>query len=901
MFRRLLILLETDGAPGATLDAARRVAPVAEHTRYLIIEPVPADPNAVDKENGGRLQRLRAALLASGVSRQTLEHDTAPLASLEPASIAVELQRNACDLVVIPPLLGHSGRERVNVILGLATEYGVAVLCVGTGAPTGEPALRRVALALEPDTPVRVMRPFIERMEAHQSLVALALRSSAARSSEIAAELTAAASGRDVHIVAVDTARPRLAQAVDEAAVAAGADLVVVASDGISDWTALAFSLFSASALQKTRTPALLLPRTESVPNALRDGLAASDTLVLESHGAPIALERVRLFGAEPLLPAAKISFTGPTGAHPLLGHLAGVVTLPGSWLTDLKDESDFVLHLSDAPASRATVRVVRPSRPLLLVDATLAADFAQAPEPAPGAQVVFVRLRHDEALPELRQNLPTSPWTGVPVLLDASAWLDDVEDVPRGAEAQRLLRLGLRLALDGATIAGVVARNPFSPEAPVFYPFERTVSPRSPESSESALDRELDLVSRAQTVAGHDVAIELDNGVARADMLRALEAATRRIHWQCYIVEDDAISSTFERALCAAAQRGVRVRILVDAVYSRHEAFGSKNPLLVRLEQVPGIEVRAFRPVSGMPGLAALKQRNHRKTVVFDGHTAVITGRNMGAPYYRGFDEVALTPASLYRDVPWLDCGASLRGPLVAAVEQAFLTEWQRAGGDGFDLAEPALAGPLRARFILHDGLLDTRTFDTQLALIRHAREELLLVNTFPLAMELQHALVAAVKRGVRVRVLFGNVRPHFAEGVPFPGGAYRTLADQLVRSRLDAVVNAGGEAWEYALPILPKWDPSLRRVFPHVHAKVLVRDQRDVALGSANLDVTSAYWESEAMLLVHDAAFARTVVATLDSAFASSRRVDASDPVWQSGAPERAWLSRHWPSLIG
>jgi phosphatidylserine/phosphatidylglycerophosphate/cardiolipin synthase-like enzyme len=70
---------------------------------------------------------------------------------------------------------------------------------------------------------------------------------------------------------------------------------------------------------------------------------------------------------------------------------------------------------------------------------------------------------------------------------------------------------------------------------------------------------------------------------------------------------------------------------------------------------------------------------------------------------------------------------------------------------------------------------------------------------------------------------------------------------------------------------------------------------------VGSANLDVTSAYWESEALVLVHDAGLARQTLAQIDGLLAHSRRVDVHGPAWADAESRREWLSRHWPNLIG
>ena len=73
--------------------------------------------------------------------------------------------------------------------------------------------------------------------------------------------------------------------------------------------------------------------------------------------------------------------------------------------------------------------------------------------------------------------------------------------------------------------------------------------------------------------------------------------------------------------------------------------------------------------------------------------------------------------------------------------------------------------------------------------------------------------------------------------------------------------MLRVGAEGFQYTVPV-----EGLGPVFTHVHAKLLVRDDDTVAVGSANTDATSAYWESEAVLVVHDAGFARDTLAQLE-----------------------------------
>ncbi|MEZ4432569.1 MAG: phosphatidylserine/phosphatidylglycerophosphate/cardiolipin synthase family protein [bacterium] len=395
-------------------------------------------------------------------------------------------------------------------------------------------------------------------------------------------------------------------------------------------------------------------------------------------------------------------------------------------------------------------------------------------------------------------------------------------------------------------------------------------------------------------------VVVELDNGAARRRLLGLIGGARARVWLQTYIFEADAVGHAVVDALLAAAARGVAVRVLVDALYSLHGAMGQRNPALARLTGA-GVELLVIRPF-GVPGLDDLKRRDHRKFLVVDDAVGWVTGRNVGAPYYTGFDEVRLSPESSYREVPWLDAGAEVEGPVVAGLSRAFARHWAAAGGGA--LGAPVVeegAGAIKTWLVLHESMGDTRTLDAFRRLIETARERLVVVNTFPLQFELQRALQAALARGVRVRYLVGHVRPLFGEaGTPFRGGAIRSLATEVIHGRLDALIAAGAEARGFALRAVPGWDPALGTVRPHVHAKLLSVDGRVFAVGSANLDISAGYWESEALLIVEDAGETARVDAALD------RLLDAGVPIaegprWAETAVLRTTISRHWPSLLG
>ncbi len=341
-------------------------------------------------------------------------------------------------------------------------------------------------------------------------------------------------------------------------------------------------------------------------------------------------------------------------------------------------------------------------------------------------------------------------------------------------------------------------------------------------------------------------------------------------------------------------------VRVVVDSLHGFHGSLGARNPLLERLGGRPGVDLRVLDPITSPPSLDELKQRDHRKIAVIDGELALLGGRNLSHEYYAGFEEVRLTARSLWREVPWLDAGAKVEGPAVAALDRSFLDAWTAAGGAPFEIAERPAAGAVAARVVLHHGLRDARTLDAYIAMIETAESHVYTVNGFPLILEIQHALLRALRRGVRVRTLFGNLTPTH-DGTPFhgPWSSARTQATELVHSRMDALVAAGAEAYELVVPQQSAWERGLGAIHPHVHAKVTSVDGRVCSVGSANLDVTAGYWENELVLIVEDPPTAAALEARVDRLLAQSQRVDPNDPEWQKLSKRREWM-RRWPGVM-
>ena len=889
--RSVLVVVDVTSDSTATRQAAEALASGGTHLHVLALLP----------DDAFRLADW--PLVVHAPQRCTYE------TTFETARIPAVAREVEAELVILGPWgPPRSPRSRVMTLLDLTKPGGAHVLSVGTACLRVPPRPSVVGILLERNGDAAPVAHELHGLFETPHLVALAHDASEERLDALEVELRSLLPRAEIDVVPFRASPLNFATELGAAAQRHQVELMVAAVDEYSSVAAVITALVSAEEIDHAAAPLLVLKKRGEPPAA--DRLVSSDTLWVPALGAKVALESVSKSGRVALDATARFHLAGHE-ASGALDHDEGIVTIPASWFPDGPPPAIGLVPVGNS-LKVAAARVASQTRPLVLADAELAPEgLFELEALLPEVDVLFVRMRPTEALDTLRARLARDvPWGGPVGLLDACAWLDDggAADVPPRVDGQRLLRLALRLRLLGVPVAGIVVRGdeprPASSLLTVFSVESlRSKSPTAPRlrARGNGHTSRLDVLTSSEALDGHLVRFELDNRRARLETLEAIEHAKTRIHWQCYMAHDDAIAAQFLEAFQRASQRGVEVRLLVDALYSLHDAFGLTNPLLERLAKIRGIEVHGSQPLTGLPSVNDLKHRNHRKLAVIDGRHAIVTGRNLGAAYYSSPSDVTLTPSTAYHEVPWLDASVSVEGPVVEAIERAFLEDWRSIGGAPFDIAPCPVAGDSTCRLVLHRGTRDTHTFDLHLELIESAKTSLVLMNTFPLVVELQRALVRAVRRGVRVQYLLGNVRPRFADGQPFEGGAFRELGDDLVRSRIEPVLRAGAEAWEVALPLEPSWSPSLVRIFPHVHAKLLVRDDDTVAVGSANFDVTSAYWESEALVVVHDTRVAHDALRLVEGLVRHSRPVDVTSEGWRREAPRRAWISEHWPSLVG
>jgi cardiolipin synthase len=319
--------------------------------------------------------------------------------------------------------------------------------------------------------------------------------------------------------------------------------------------------------------------------------------------------------------------------------------------------------------------------------------------------------------------------------------------------------------------------------------------------------------------------------------LIAAIDAAKREIHLESYIFAADGASTAVAEALMRAARRGIETRLLLDG-------FGSRELSAERVQSLraAGVVVLFFRPELGGLRLRRHRlRRMHRKLVVIDARIGFVGGINLIDDLH-GHSLVA----------PRQDYAVQIEGPLVADMHAAARRLWQhviwsrlglRRGDDAWLKADASQVGSQRAAFLTRDSVRQRRAIESAyLRAIRRARHDILIANAYFLpGLRFRHSLVAAARRGVRVRVMVQGHSDH---------PLYQLAARALYRHFLDN----GVELYEYHATEL--------------HAKVAVIDAAWATVGSSNIDPFSLLLSREANLVAHDREFAEQLRASLELA---------------------------------
>jgi cardiolipin synthase len=304
--------------------------------------------------------------------------------------------------------------------------------------------------------------------------------------------------------------------------------------------------------------------------------------------------------------------------------------------------------------------------------------------------------------------------------------------------------------------------------------------------------------------------------------MLTAIQEAQRSVDLMTYVYWKGDIAHRFAETLSAAARRGVRVRLLIDAVGGLQIEKG-----LVDRMDAAGVHVEWFRkPWLNSP----LKQnhRCHRKVLVVDEEIGFTGGVGIAEEWCgdaRSKDE-------------WRDTHVEVRGPAVDGLAAAFSQNWAESGRDLYDdsdrFPQQQQAGSTVAQVVRGSASLGWDDLQTTFRVLLDTAEERLRLATAYFAPDdfFLERLCAAAQRGVEVDVLLPG--PH----------ADKRVCQLASEAAYDQLVTCGVRVWNF--------QPSM------MHAKIMVVDGQAAAVGSSNFNRRSLDHDEEVVLVALDTAVA-------------------------------------------
>jgi len=343
--------------------------------------------------------------------------------------------------------------------------------------------------------------------------------------------------------------------------------------------------------------------------------------------------------------------------------------------------------------------------------------------------------------------------------------------------------------------------------------------------------------------------------------MLAAIRSARQSITFETYIYWSGDIGQAFADALSERARAGVPVHVLLDWVGS-----AKVDEEFLKEMEGAGVQIRKFHKPSWYD-IARMNNRTHRKILVIDGKVGFTGGVGI-APVWTGDAQDA---------EHWRDSHFKVEGPVVAQMQAVFMDNWIKVSGDvlhGSRYFPPIeKAGDGRAQMFSSSPSGGSESMHLMYLLSIAAAERTIdLSSAYFVPDDLTvAALVAAMKRGVRLRII-----------TPGP-----IIDSQTVRGASRAawgpLLAAGAQISEY--------QPTM------FHCKVFTVDGLLVSVGSTNFDNRSFRLNDEANLNIYDEAFAAAQTKQFEADLRQSKRLTLA--AWQH-RPLAEKLMEHLAALL-
>ena len=329
--------------------------------------------------------------------------------------------------------------------------------------------------------------------------------------------------------------------------------------------------------------------------------------------------------------------------------------------------------------------------------------------------------------------------------------------------------------------------------------------------------------------------------------MLKDMKQARHYIFLEYFIITDGSMWQEILEVLKQKVKEGVEVRVIYDD-------FGSLGRIpdqYYKTLESFGIKAMTFNPLVPFVSMV-MNNRDHRKILVIDGHTAYNGGINLSDEYIN-----RIHPYGHYKDT-----GVRYHGEAVWNFTLMFLEMWNafRPEDENFGPFRPSVHHPEAFQGQgwvqpFSDSPLDDETVaeNVYLELIQQA-EKYVDIFTPYLAIdnEMQTALCMAAKRGVKVRLLI-------------PAVTDAKVTHMLTHSYLESLIRAGVRVYEYS--------PGF------IHAKSFVVDDKLAVVGTINMDYRSLYLHFECGALHYQTTAVQQLKQDAEDSFRQSREITLDD----------------------
>ena len=328
-------------------------------------------------------------------------------------------------------------------------------------------------------------------------------------------------------------------------------------------------------------------------------------------------------------------------------------------------------------------------------------------------------------------------------------------------------------------------------------------------------------------------------------DLLIELRKAEKFIFMEYFIVSDGIMWNSVLKILWEKAKAGVEVRFMYDGTCSFFDLPHSYPKFLRSM----GIKCKVFAPLRPLVS-THYNNRDHRKIVVIDGHTAFTGGINLADEYIN----------KKVRFGHWKDTAIMVKGEAVRSFTLMFLQMWNATEShrsyEQYLMPPEKISQPSSGYVIPYaDNPMDSEKVGEMvyLDIIDQAKDYVHIMSPYLiLDNQLVTSLTFAAKRGVDVSIIL----PHIPD---------KKYAFILAKTHYKELISAGVKLYEYT--------PGF------VHAKVFVSDDVKAVVGTINLDYRSLYHHFECAAFLYGVSAIEDIIADFQYTKLKCHRVTMDD----------------------